>query len=298
MARERRSLQDLIRSRQQSGFVGRHGQLAEFQENLALPADDERRRFLFNIHGNAGVGKTYLTKQLRQVAAGHGCLTAYVDETADDVVSAMTVIAGEFSRGGARLGDFEKRAAAYRKRRHELESDPQAPDGVATFLTKTAITIGLAAARDVPLAGSLLAPVDAAAALDQFDRARAYLARKFSDHADVRLLLSPADELTPVFVAGVNRAAKTSRSRCSSTPTSAPARYWTAGSAACTQGDTGTCQAPSSPPSRGRARSIPTVGGTTSLSLPTFPWSRSVTLRRASSSPARTSTMRTWSRSS
>jgi tetratricopeptide (TPR) repeat protein len=120
----------------------------------------------------------------------------------------MTVIAGEFSRGGARLAEFEKLAAAYRKRRHELESDPQAPDGVAAFLTKTAVTIGLAAARDVPFAGSLVAPVDAAAAVDQVNRARAYLARKFSDHGDVRLLLSPADELTPVFVAGVNRAAE------------------------------------------------------------------------------------------
>lgn len=66
MARERRSLQDLIRSRQRSGFVGRQGQVIQYQENLALDADDERRRFLFNIHGDAGVGKTYLTRQLRR----------------------------------------------------------------------------------------------------------------------------------------------------------------------------------------------------------------------------------------
>ena len=63
MARERRSLQDLIRSRQRCGFVGRQGQVIQFQENLGLPVDDEQRRFLFNIHGDAGVGKTYLTEQ-------------------------------------------------------------------------------------------------------------------------------------------------------------------------------------------------------------------------------------------
>jgi hypothetical protein len=162
---------------------------------------------LFNIHGDAGVGKTFLTKQLRQIATGNGCLTAYIDDTVDDATSAMTVIAEEFGRGGVRLGEFEKRAAAYRERRHELEADPQAPEGVAAFLTKTAVTIGLAAARDVPIAGSLLAPVDAAAAADQINRARIYLARKFRDHADVRLLLSPADELTPVFVSDLDRAA-------------------------------------------------------------------------------------------
>ena len=130
------------------------------------------------------------------------CLTAYIDETVDDATSAMAVMAEVFSRGGVRLAEFEKRAAAYRERRHELEADPQAPEGVAGFLTKTAVTIGLAAARDVPIAGSLLAPVDAAAAADQINRARTYLARRLRDHADVRLLLSPADELTPVFVSG------------------------------------------------------------------------------------------------
>lgn len=58
MPAERQSLQDLIRSRQRSGFVGRQGQLVQYQENLSLPADDERRRFLFNVHGDAGVRKT------------------------------------------------------------------------------------------------------------------------------------------------------------------------------------------------------------------------------------------------
>ena len=38
MARERRSLQDLIRSRQQSGFVGRQGQVIQYQENLGFPS--------------------------------------------------------------------------------------------------------------------------------------------------------------------------------------------------------------------------------------------------------------------
>ena len=207
MAGKRRSLQDHIRNRQQSGFVGRQGQVVQYQENLGFPVDDERRRFLFNIHGDAGVGKTYLTRQLQRIAIGRGGLTAYVDETIDDATSAMSVIAEEFGRSGARLTEFEKRAAAYRQRRYELESDPQAPEGFAAFLTKSAVTIGLSVARDVPIAGSLLAPVNPAAAADQVNQARVYLAGKFSNHADMKLLLSPTDELTPIFVSEMNRIA-------------------------------------------------------------------------------------------
>lgn len=201
------SLQDLIRARQQSSFVGRLGELAQFQENLGLPVGDDRRRFIFNIHGDAGVGKTYLTTQLRQLAAGKGALTAYVDETADDAIAAMNAIAGQLAQAGARLGGFQKRASTYWRRRQEMESDPTAPDDISSFLTKTAITIGLAAARGIPVAGSLLAPVDPAGTAEQANRARAYLSRRLRDHADVRLLLSPTDELTPVFVKELERAA-------------------------------------------------------------------------------------------
>jgi tetratricopeptide (TPR) repeat protein len=206
MAEERRSLQQRIRERQLSGFAGRQGQVIQYRENLALPVGDERRRFLFNIHGDAGVGKTFLTRQLHKVADDEGALTAYVDETAADVAAVMTVIAEGFARGGNKLTEFEKRAAEYQQRRHELESDPQAPDGIAAFLTRTVVSIGLAAVRDVPIAGSLVAPVDPAVAAELANRAREYLARKFRDHGVVRLLLSPADELTPLLVAGMNRA--------------------------------------------------------------------------------------------
>ena len=274
MGRERQSLQDLIRSRQQSGFVGRQGQLAQYQENLGFPAEDERRRFLLNIHGNAGVGKTYLTKQLRQIANDHRCLTAYVDDTVDDATSAMVMLAEEFSRAGMRLSEFEKRAAAYRERRQELERalDGDAPDGVAAFFTKAAVTIGLAAARDIPFAGSLLAPVDQVAAAEHANRARAYLARKFSDHADVRLLMSPVDELTPVFVSGISRIAGNrlvalfidtyERTGLVLDAVAPPPVH---------RDSTATCRRHWSRPSPGRSRLTPTCGAITFRSLPGCP---------------------------
>ena len=207
MAKHKLSLQDQIRRRQQSGFVGRQHQVVEFEDNLLLPVDDPARRFLFNVYGDAGVGKTSLAKRLRQVAVGNGCLTAYLDERVTGPVSAMSAVAADFNKAGARLEEFEKRAADYRRHRHAVESDPAAPAGVAAFLTKTAVVIGLSAARDIPVAGSLLAPLDTSAAADQAEQARKYLMRKFSDSGDAELLLTPEDELTPLFVSGLNSVA-------------------------------------------------------------------------------------------
>ena len=209
--RRRRSLQDHIRDRQQSDFVGRQRQIAQYQDNLKLSLDDERRYFLFNIHGDAGVGKTCLVKQFQRIAIEADSITAYVDEMVDDVTAAMSAISDQLKHGGIRLSEFEKRASAYRERRHELEADPQAPDGIAAFLTKAAVTISLAALRDVPIAGNLLATVNPAAASEQANQARIYLARKINDHEEMRLLLSPMDALTPFFVSELNRVAADKR---------------------------------------------------------------------------------------
>lgn len=62
-----------------------------------LPVDSPHRQYIFNIYGTAGVGKTYLTKQLRQIALDRGALTAYADDAAADPLSVMSVIADEFA---------------------------------------------------------------------------------------------------------------------------------------------------------------------------------------------------------
>ena len=207
MARGTRpSLQDHLRRRQEDEFVGRVAQIGDYQQNLGTSPGNKWHRFVFNIYGDAGVGKTSLTERLRQIAVDQGYLAACVDDQrADDVISAMSVIADEFSHANARLGEFEKRLAAYRRHRHALESDSQAPEGVAALVTKTAVAIGISAARSAPVAGGVLAQVNSAAVGDQVNQARAYLARKFKDHADVRLLLAPESELTSAFVTGLNR---------------------------------------------------------------------------------------------
>ncbi|MBH8552447.1 ATP-binding protein [Nostocaceae cyanobacterium CENA357] len=66
-----KSLQDILKQRQQSGFVGREEQVNVFRQNLKLPLEDSRRHFLFNVWGQGRVGKTTLLRQFRQIAESY-----------------------------------------------------------------------------------------------------------------------------------------------------------------------------------------------------------------------------------
>ena len=78
-------MQEIIRRRLGTGFVGRRDLLARFQENFALPPDDPRHRFLFNVFGDPGVGKTFLLRRLEAVASHQGARSATVDDRVFDV---------------------------------------------------------------------------------------------------------------------------------------------------------------------------------------------------------------------
>jgi tetratricopeptide (TPR) repeat protein len=200
MDRHAVSYQELIGRQQAAGFVGREGPLAQFRANLAVPEGDPARRLVFFIHGDGGVGKTSLMMRLRDVAAGNGALTAYLDESVFAVPDAMHAIAAELIRQGEPMKRFTRLIETYRQRRHEVETDHDAPPEAALFLTSTAVRVGLHAAKAVPGVGGLADTVDAAALAEQADRFRKFLGKKFRSHQDVAMLLSPAQALTPVFV--------------------------------------------------------------------------------------------------
>jgi hypothetical protein len=194
------TLQELIRRRQAGGFVGRRAQLGLFDENLGLPLDDPRRRFLFSVHGDAGVGKTYLVHQFVRVAREHGYVTAYVDEAVYDVLATMEALAGDLERQGVRCKEFREQLGVYRQRRSELDGDPGAPEGLSSLLTRSAVRIGLRAAGDVPVIGAVAEELNADAVASQVDRLRVFLSQKFRSHSEVWRLMAPVEALTPIFL--------------------------------------------------------------------------------------------------
>ncbi|MFW6694448.1 tetratricopeptide repeat protein [Streptomyces sp. MAR4 CNX-425] len=122
-------MQDLIRDRRRSGFVGRQREIAAFRDNFRCPPEDPAHRFLFHIHGVAGVGKTSLLRRLLPLAGEEGALTAQVDEAAGSVPEAMEAVSAQLARQGHPLKSFDRLLQRYRQRRHEADSVVAAFDG-------------------------------------------------------------------------------------------------------------------------------------------------------------------------
>ncbi len=92
--------------RQQQEFVGRDEPLTLFRENLALYVDDERRRFMFDVFGQGGVGKTSLLRCFSQLAESAGYARAWTDETHEDVLAVMASVAKQLDQNFRTFSSF------------------------------------------------------------------------------------------------------------------------------------------------------------------------------------------------
>uniref|UniRef100_UPI004040330E hypothetical protein n=1 Tax=Streptomyces sp. DG1A-41 TaxID=3125779 RepID=UPI004040330E len=213
MAQARPSMQDLIRQRTRAGFVGRAAERALFRANFDTPPHDERHRFRFHVHGNAGVGKTFLLREWEQIAREQGALTAYVDDSCGSVPVVMREISRQFAAQGRRLKELDRMLAAHDERRHEAELaalaalDAQAEDAGPSAGGRVAARAGVVALGMVPVVGPLAGLLDSDQLAGGVDRFRESVFARFRDHEDVRLVFAPEQVLTPVLLRELSQAA-------------------------------------------------------------------------------------------
>ncbi|MET9619965.1 tetratricopeptide repeat protein [Streptomyces sp. NPDC006464] len=216
-ATARPSMQALMEGRKRARFVGRQEEITAFRANFDLPVEDDRHRFLFHVRGNAGVGKTTLLRELRDVAAGHGAVTAYADEEPSSVPEVLAVISACFARQGHPLKALDRQLATYEQRRHEAEAASASapaeagpgtgPDGPPSAGSMALAQAGLVGAGMIPVVGALTGAVDPGSLAHGADRLRGILSARFRNQEDVRLVLDPVRSLTPVLVAELDRVA-------------------------------------------------------------------------------------------
>ncbi|MEV6590259.1 tetratricopeptide repeat protein [Streptomyces acidicola] len=212
MARVRSSRRQLIQQRRRQAFVGRDAERAAFRDNLDLAPDAGAARFLFHVHGNAGVGKTFLVRELEQIARDRGALTAYVDEAVGSVPDVLEAISAQCAAQGHRFKELDRLLAVHRERRYEAEvaaltaaPDPQAEPSVGSTVVARVAT---AALGYVPVVGPLAsAGVDSAQLARGVDQMRTGIGTRFRNQEDARLVREPEQALTPVLLREVREVA-------------------------------------------------------------------------------------------
>ncbi len=195
-----KSLQEILRQRQQSEFVGRDDYLNAFSHNLKVPLDDNQRRFLFNAWGQGGVGKSTLLKQFSKSAQDAKAAVAYTDEGQTSVAEALGRLAEQFTQQGYKLNQFTENYRLYRQRKQELETDPEAPQGFSAFVGKTMVKAGVKLGRRVPVGGAVLDFVDEDTLSTQAGEWASYVVKKLRNKDEVQLIQEPVAVLTPLFL--------------------------------------------------------------------------------------------------
>ncbi|WP_454356799.1 tetratricopeptide repeat protein [Streptomyces calvus] len=205
-------MQQLVQRRRRDGLVARTAERELFRRNFDTPPEDEQHRFLFHVHGNAGVGKTFLLRDFEQIARERGALTAYVDESAHSVPEALAEMCRQVAAQGQRFKELDRLLATHRERLHEAEAaalaalEPE-PAGGPSAGSMAVARAGLAGLGLIPGAGAFAGVLDPAHVAQGADRLRAVLGARFRSHEDVQLVLSPENVLTPVLAKEITDAA-------------------------------------------------------------------------------------------
>ncbi|MBV8857896.1 MAG: tetratricopeptide repeat protein [Acidobacteria bacterium] len=194
------TFQDLLKRKRQKLFVGRQDYLTFFEKNLVLSVDDERRQSIFNIYGQAGVGKTSLIERFRRLADNTKAITALVDESHKDIPSVLEHVAREFEQRGHTLKKFKDRYKVYRQRRQELEAEPDMPKGLSAIAGRAVVKTGFSFVRSAPLGSVIAELIDEDSLATQLSEWGMYVARKLKDKEEVLLLRDPVAVLTPLVI--------------------------------------------------------------------------------------------------
>lgn len=185
-----------------SDFVGREEQLNLFRRTLDR-LSHEQSCFIISLSGQAGVGKTELLRQYRKSIDSSRALSIAIDETDNDVPAVMGKIAEQLKQQGYPLRKFSDRYRTYLQCLQRLEADPEKPQGLTKAVGQVATKGLVSGARQIPILGVAVGMFDENTLTAQGGEWLAFVAKKLTNKDEVRLVHSPIEELTPLFLQGL-----------------------------------------------------------------------------------------------
>lgn len=195
---------DIIDMAEAERFVGREQELEVFRKEISQPFPSY---LIFYITGQGGVGKTTLLDRYRSIAATTGFLVASVDEQQRTVADVLGRIAAQLESLGFSPKHFSERYKTYCQKMDEIESDPYAPQGLATVLGRTIVRATYIVGDTVPGLRKGLDYLPQASLESKATEWIDYLVKKLGNKNDIALIRDPIPILTTSFFEDLNELA-------------------------------------------------------------------------------------------
>ncbi len=177
-------------------FVGREHEMEMFQREInSFPP----RYLVFYISGQGGVGKTTLLNRYKETAQNMDCLMADCDEQQRDIPTVLGRFAQLLREHGVTFKHFDERYKVYRQKMHEIENDPEAPQGVAALIGRTVVRASYIAGDILPGIRKGLEFLPRETIETQASEWATYLAKKLTNKDEVLLLREPVSVMAPLF---------------------------------------------------------------------------------------------------
>ena len=197
---------ELIDEAEAERFVGREQELETFRLQINLP---KPRYLVFYITGQGGAGKSTLLNRYQDIAEEFGFLIADSDEQQRDVPAVLSRFAQQFEEQGFPLKHFNERYKTYRQKMHEIENDPEAPQGLAAILARTVVRVAYIGSDAIPIARKGLEFIPREAIEMQASEWATYLSKKLTNKEEFALVREPVPILTPLFFEELNKLTQT-----------------------------------------------------------------------------------------
>src|SRR6266702_5883338 len=199
---------EIIDDAEAERFVGREQELNTFRQQINRT---HPRYLIFYITGQGGVGKTTLVNRYHEIVKDFGFLEGDCDEQQRDVPAVLGRFAHQLTEQGFPLKHFDERYKTYRQKLHEIESDPDAPQGLASLLGRVVVRATYIGGDLLPGIRKGLDYLPREALETQASEWATYLVKKLTNKDEVDLVREPVPILTSLFFEDLNEIAKKQR---------------------------------------------------------------------------------------
>ncbi len=199
------TFQDRLKRARSETFVGREKQLDLFKRNLSAKIPDYP---LLQISGQGGVGKSTLLRQFQRLCQEQEVPCALVNEVQKTPPQAMSRLAELLDQAGHPLSGFAERYQTYLQLQEKIEKEPDRLDFLGQLFSRAVGKSAVVASRATPVTSVAVDLIGAEVVESQFSALSGWLYQKLKNKDEVRLVLEPEAELTPLFVEDLNRIAQ------------------------------------------------------------------------------------------